>query len=71
MRRPVPETEKTKLLKAYYAQFAQQLNAKGYNPDFLAYAIPYWIGKTAVDHEEKNQREAEDITRGFFKDKRN
>jgi hypothetical protein len=43
MQLPVNEGEQTKQLKEYYGTFREQLEHKGILPDFLAYAVPFWI----------------------------
>jgi hypothetical protein len=43
MQLPVNEIEQTKKLKEYYGTLREQLERKGILPDFLAYAVPFWI----------------------------
>lgn len=71
LQRPVSDEAKTKMLKEYYGQFRDELSAKGYDADFLAYAIPYWIGKSAEEEAERERRGAEDITNDFLRDRQN
>jgi len=71
LQRPVSDTEKTNMLKQYYRQFAKELQAKGFEPDFLAYAIPYWIGQTAEDEAARQREEDERFARDFTKDRLN
>ena len=71
MKRPVTDTQKTAMLKEYYGQFAQELDRKGYNADFLAYAIPYWLGQSAEAAAKEEIRQAEEMTKNFLRGQRN
>jgi hypothetical protein len=71
MQRPVSDAEKTKMLKEYYGSLRQQLEAKGFDPDFLAYAIPYWIGQSAEQEAEHERRESEKFAQEFIRGRRN
>lgn len=67
----IPETEKTRQLKEYYEKFKTELAAKGYVPEYLAYAVPHFIMQAQEKQAQQQAKEAADITRDFFKDKRN
>jgi len=46
--------EATNKLKAYYSQFREQLEAKGVLPEFLAYAVPFWIRKGLEEQDDNS-----------------
>jgi len=39
------DIDKTKALKQYYGEFKEELIKRGFDSNFLAYAVPFWIEK--------------------------
>jgi len=71
MQRPVSDIEKTQMLREYYSQFRKQFKAKGFDPGFLAHAVPYWISRASEQEIERERREDERFAREFIQGRRN
>lgn len=71
MREPCSDYQKTAKLKDFLRPYAAQLEAKGVLVDYLAYALPYWLGQTAQQAKADEEAEAKRRDDEFMRNRLN